>query len=234
MKRSFSRILTLIACLAAAPSGLVHAAQLPAADSPAFCVAAQQLLASTKLPGKNTLFTDMPAYRHSKPMVEPLEIFQVVSYAGKLPVMVSCKVKTAAHLRAAYGLKAAGNQLYCPDVTRLVRAEVVAELLQANQPVAAAKAAAFVIDDNEPYLMGSSYLAEFQLSYRAGDGAVHISSPGLYQDYDSWITTFLPEKLQGQSYCHLATVNYLKALAAGEMQPGITMSGAEDAPVRPK
>ena len=66
------------------------------------------------------------------------------------------------------------------------------------------------------------------------DGAIHISSPGLYQDYDSWITGFLPEIFQGQSYCHLATVNYLKALATGAMQPGITMTTVDDAPVRPK
>ena len=232
--RSFSRFLMFVAGLVSLAPGLVRAAPLPAADSPAFCVAAQQLLASTRMVGKNTLFTDMPAYRHSKPLVDPLEIFQVVSYAGKLPAMVSCKVKTSAHLRAAYGPKAAGKQLYCPDVTRLIRAQAVAELQQASQAGTAAKAAAFIVDENEPYFTGRSYLADFQLSYRDGDGAIHISSPGLYQDYDSWITWFLPEKFQGQSYCHLATVDYLKALASGEMKPGITMTTADDAPVRPK
>lgn len=231
---SLNRFLTLIAGIAALSPGLLAAAPLPAADSPAFCIAAQQMLASTKLVGKNTLFTDMPAYRHSKPMVDPLEIFQVVSYAGKLPVMVSCKVKTAAHLRAAFGAKAAGKQLYCPDMTRLARAEAVAELEQAGQSAAAAKAAAFVIDANEPYVTGRSYLEDFQLSYRGEDGAIHISSPGLYQDYDSWITWFLPEIVQGQSYCHLATVPYLKALALGAMQPGTTMTTADDAPVQPE
>jgi hypothetical protein len=230
----FKSILMLIAGGAALVPGLLQSAPLPAADSPAFCVAAQQVLASTRLVGKNTLFTDMPAYRHSKPLVEPLEIFQVVSYAGKLPVMVSCKVKTAAHLRAAYGAGAAGKQLYCPDLTRLARAQAVAELQRVGQTAAAGRLAAFVIDANEPYITGQSYLADFQLSYRGEDGAIHLSSPGLYQDYDSWITRFLPEKLQGQSYCHLATVNYLKALAVGEMKPGITMTTAEDAPVRPK
>ncbi|MEZ5561581.1 MAG: hypothetical protein R3F27_01310 [Gammaproteobacteria bacterium] len=234
MMPTLSRLLTLVAGIAALSPGLLRAAPLPAADSPAFCVAAQQFLASTTMVGKNTLFTDMPSYRHSKPLVDPLQIFQVVSYAGKLPVMVSCKVKTAAHLRAAHGAKAAGKQLYCPDVTRQVRAQAVAELRAANQAAAADKAAAFVIDENEPYTTGRSYLADFQLSYRGDDGAVHISSPGLYQDYDSWITWFLPENFQGQSYCHLATVNYLKALAVGEMQPGMMMTTADDAPVRPK
>lgn len=232
--RKPGHILALIAGLAAAPSGLLHAAPLPAADSPAFCVAAQQILASTQMVGKNTLFTDMPAFRHSKPRVDPLEIFQVVSYAGNMPVMVSCKVKTAAHLRAAYGSKAAGKQLYCPDMTRQIRAQAVSELRAANQAAAAARASAFVIDENEPYVTGRSFLADFRLSYRGDDGAVHIGSPGLYQDYDSWITSLLPENFQGQSYCHLASVNYLKALASGEMKPCITMTTVDAAPVRPK
>jgi hypothetical protein len=232
--QSLNRLLIFIVCIAAWTPGLLHAAPLPAAESPAFCVAAQQILASTRLVGKNTLFTDMPAYRHSKPMVDPLEIYQVVSYAGKLPIMVSCKVKTAAHLRAAFGARAAGKQLYCPDMTRQARAQVVTELRQAGQAAAAARAAAFVIDANEPYVTGRSYLEDFRLSYRGEDGAIHLSSPGLYQDYDSWITRFLPEIVQGQSYCHLATVNYLKALASGTMQPGTMMTTADDAPVRPK
>ena len=60
----------------------------------------------------------MPAYRASKPMVDPLTNYQVVSYRGSLPVVVSCKVKGSAHLRAAYGDDAAGEQLFCPELTR--------------------------------------------------------------------------------------------------------------------
>jgi len=214
-------------------SGTAMAA-FPAPASAEYCVAVQKVLASTALRGENTIFTDMPSYRHSKPFVNPLRIYQVVTYRGEKPIMVSCKVKTAAHLRAAYGEKAAGAQFYCPTITRQVRDRAVAELRQAQLPAAAAKAEAFVIDDNEPYTTGQSYLADFQLSYRGEDGAVHISSPGLFQDYDSWITPLLPEKVQGQSYCHLATVDYIKALATGDMEPGTLVTTAEDAPVTPR
>jgi hypothetical protein len=210
------------------------ATPLPPATSPEFCVAVQYLLAGTTIRGENTVFTDMPSYRHSKPFVNPLRIYQVVTYQGRRPIMASCKVKTAAHLRAAYGPKAAGEQLYCPSVTRRVQAQAVEDLRAANLAAAAAKAAAFVIDDDEPYVAGSSYLADFRLSYRGDDGAVHISSPGLYQDYDSWITSFLPERVQGQSYCHIATVEYLKALATGDIEPGTLVTTAEDAPVTPR
>ena len=207
---------------------------LPAPVSADFCVAVQKRLASTSLNGTNTLFTDMPSYRHSKPSAEPFNIYQIVTYAGRRPIMVSCKVKTAAHLRAVFGEQAAGKQRFCPDITREIRARAVAELRQANLPTAAEKAAVLVIDENEPYVTGSAYLADFPLSYRAPDGAVHLNSPGLFQDYDSWITPFLPAIFKGQSYCHLATVEYIKALATEEMQPGTVVTTAEDAPVNPR
>ncbi len=82
-------------------------------------------------------------------------------------------------------------------------------------------------------MTGRSYLEDFQLSYVGDDGAVHFNSPGLYQDYDAWYTFILPEILQGQSYCHLPTVDYVKALATGELEPGTPITTADDAPVTP-
>jgi len=209
-----------------------QAQTLPPADSNEFCVAVQKILANTELEGSSTLFTDMPAYRASKPAPDPLMIYQVVTYAGQRPIMVSCKVKTAAHLRAVFGEDAAGEQRFCPDVTRLVQAQAVAGL-QAQDPAAAVKAGAFVIDENEPYITGQSYLAEFELSTVDDDGTVHFNSPGLFQNYDHWITWFLPDRFQGQSYCHIASVDYMQALATGEMEPGTIITTTDDAPVTP-
>ena len=228
------RFLPLLALWAAATlPPAVLAGEFPAPGSAEFCVTVQKILASTQRGGANTLFTDMPSYRHSKPLAEPHRIYQVVTYAGSRPIVVSCKVKTAAHLRAVFGAGAAGKQLFCPDVTRQLRAQAVAELRQANQP-AAAQAAALVIDNPEPYITGQAYLADFQISYRAPDGAVHLNSPGLFQNYDSWITPFLPEIFQGQSYCHLPTVEYIKALAMGEMKPGTVVTTGDNASVKPR
>jgi hypothetical protein len=206
---------------------------LPEPTSAAFCAAVQKILASTDREGTNEIFTDMPAYRASKPMVDPLTNYQVLTYRGQMPIMVSCKVKTAAHLRDAYGEDAAGEQFFCPEITRRIQAQAVAELRE-EDPEAAARAAAFVIDENEPYVTGQSYLADFELSYVGEDGVVHFNSPGLFQNYDSWITWFLPERVQGQSYCHLATVDYMKALARGDMQPGEMVTTVDDAPTTPR
>jgi len=226
---------SLLGLLAGSIIGLnaYAAGPLPSPTSEGFCIAVQQFMASTTMVGENEVFSDMPSYRHSKPSADPHNIYQVVTYRGETPIMVSCKVKGAAHLRSAYGADAAGEQLYCPAVALRVREQAVAQLRSEGLTDAAAKAEALVIENNEPYITGQSYLSDFELSFVGDDGKIHLNSPGLFHDYDSWTTYILPEKFQGQVYCHLATVDYIKALATGEMQPGALMTTADDAPVTP-
>ena len=202
---------TTVALASAIISTSATALTLPASASPQFCIAVQQALASTTQVGENTVFDDMPSYRHSKPSIKPLRLYQVVTYAGPMPTVVSCKMKTAAHLRAIYGAKAAGDQLFCPDIARLLQQQAADELRSENNADAAVRVMAFMIDRDAPFITGQAYLEDFRTVYRADNGAIHVSSPGLYQNYDSWITTFLPEFLKGQSYCHLATVESLNS-----------------------
>jgi len=215
----------------AIPAWADQSVSLPDPTSEKFCQVVQQILANTEVESNNTVFTNMPDYRHSKPSPDPLNTYQVVTYDGQRPIVVSCKVKGAAHVRAAFGPDAAGEQLYCPTVARMVKAQAIAELREENLPVATAEA--FVIDENEPYVTGAEYLSDFELSYRGEDGAIHINSPGLFHDYDSWTTWILPEKFEGQTYCHLATVAYLKAVATGEIEPGTIINTEDDAPTMP-
>jgi len=221
----------LLAVCVSAPAG---SEPLPDPASTEFCQAVQRILSGTDRAGENTLFTDMPEYRHSKPSADPHLIYQVVTYDGQQPIMVSCKVKGAAHLRSAYGEEAAGEQLTCPEITRRVRTQAVSELRAAGNAEAARAAEAIVIDDDEPYMTGQQYLSEFALSYRDDDGAVHISSPGLFHDYDSWTTWILPARFVGQAYCHIATAGYIKALATGATEPGTMIHTEDDAPVTPE
>ena len=211
-----------------------QSADLPLPTSDEFCTRVQQILANTEMVSNNTVFSNMPDYRASKPSPDPLNTYQVVTYQGQMPIAVSCKVKGAAHLRSAYGEDAAGDQQYCPVVAGMVKTQAVAELTEAGETEAAGRAQAFVIDENEPYMTGRDYLSDFSLSYVGEDDAVHISSPGLFHDYDSWTTWILPEIVEGQTYCHLATVDYMKALALGSIEPGTVITTVDDAPVTPQ
>jgi pimeloyl-ACP methyl ester carboxylesterase len=205
----------------------------PAPDSAGFCIEMQRRMAETPLTAANTLFTDMPSFRHSKPSIRPLRIYQIVTYDGTMPIRVSCKLKGAAHLRAEYGAEAAGAQRRCAAMTRALQAEAVARLRAAGEDGAAGRAAAFVVEDAAPYLTGRAYLAPYLLSERGADGRIVLHSPGLFHDYDSAFTPLLPKIVQGQSYCHLPTVEYIAALARGALAPGTRVTTDDDAPVRP-
>jgi hypothetical protein len=216
--------------LAAYPAS---ARTMPDPSTPAFCQSVQEIIANTTQQANVTVFDNMDDYRASKPEPEPLKIFQVVTYDDKRPLMVSCKVKAADHLRAIFGEDAAGEQLTCPAVTEVISAQAITELEQEYPPEAAAKARAFVIDDQEPHLTGRDYLADFQLSYVSEDGAIHISSPGLQTDWDNMLIWIMPNRIRGQTYCHLATVQYMKALATGAIEPGTMMVTTDDARTTP-
>jgi hypothetical protein len=207
---------------------------LPPSTDANYCGAVQRVLAVTSMSSDNTVFTDMPSYRHSKPKIRPLTTYQVVSYLGQIPVMVSCKIKSASHIRAEYGEQAVGQQQFCPAITRLNRQAAVIALRAAGEQEAAEQALAIVVDDTEPGLTGRHYLADFELSYVSEDGKLHVASPGLYHDYDSWMTWILPEILEGQMYCHIPTAEYIQALATGAVEPGTLMTTVDDAPVTPQ
>jgi hypothetical protein len=223
------------ACAAVATASIPAAAEtvaLPDATSADFCVAVQKILANTEIEGTNEIFNNMPDYRHSKPEPNPLLIFQVVTYDEVGPVVVSCKVKSVDHLHAEYGEDSAGPQVYCPAVTNQARDQAVSEL-QEEDPAAAEVAAAFVIDDTEPYLMGKDYLGDFQPVYVGEDGATHIATPGLQSNWEGFMSYIMPDRFLGQTYCHLTTVDYMKRIAKGEVEPGATLTTADDAPVTP-
>lgn len=229
-----SKRITALIFVVLAQASLGQNIVFPSPTDPTFCQAMQKYISNTELDSKNILFSDMAEYRASKPMVKPLETFQVVQYSGQLPIMVSCKVKGAAHIRSAHGDDAAGEQKFCPDVARELQRMAIAELRGSGETQAAEAAAGFMVDDIEPYITGQSYLSEFQLSHVDDEGVTHLSSPGLFHDYDSWTRWILPERFEGQVYCHLATPAYMKALATGAMVPGIVMTAVDEAPVTPQ
>ncbi len=229
---TITRLFALAAIVAAAVPANADTKALPDPTSPEFCVEVQHLLANTQVEPQNEIFDNMPDYRASKPSPDPLMIYQVVTYDDKRAIAVSCKVKTADHIRAVYGDDAAGEQQYCPSITERLKAQAIAELERENPPEAAERARGFIVDQNEPYMMGSQYLADFQLSYVGEDGAIHLSSPGLQTDWEDWLIWIMPNRLRGQTYCHLPTVSYIKALATGALEPGTLITTVDDAPTK--
>ncbi|MDH3977901.1 MAG: hypothetical protein OEU86_05245 [Gammaproteobacteria bacterium] len=230
MKILFSLIILGFVHMAAAQDYL-----FPEPTDPNFCQVVQKYISNTDKESYNKVMRTMEDYRASKPMVRPLQSYQIMSYSGQTPIMVSCKVKGSAHLRGQYGEDAAGEQQFCPSVTRELQAQAIRELRAEGNSQAADAAAALILDDTEPFITGQEYLTEFELSYVGEDGATHLRSNGLFHDYDSWTSWILPERVEGQVYCHIPTAAYMKALARGEMEPGAAlMVTTEEAIIAPE
>jgi hypothetical protein len=163
-----------------------------------FCTEVQNILAKTSVPSINEVFDDYAEFRHSKPSPDPLMTYQYVHHSGDMPRMVSCKVKAADHIRAVYGESAAGEQGLCREVTVLIHAQVVAELEAAGDP-AVALARTMVIEPDEPFEMGSQYLAEFPLSFQGSDDKLHINTQSLQVNWDDRKFWIMPYRLRGQT-----------------------------------
>ena len=98
-------------------------------------------------------------------------------------------------------------------------------------PVIAGNAAILKFDTaNFDYAMP---LADFQSSYVAEDGAIHFKSPGLQTNWENLLIWVMPNRVRGQTYCHLPTVAYMKRVAAGTTEPGATITTVDDAPTQP-
>ncbi|MEC9375910.1 MAG: hypothetical protein VYA80_06015 [Pseudomonadota bacterium] len=231
--RFISTALANVFFLLGSTSILAQETALPDPESNRFCSIVQKILSNTSIESINTIFDNMPDYRSSKPSVSPLNTYQVITYSGATPIVVSCKIKTSDHLQSEYGEDAAGKQRYCPEISKLTLQQAITELETENAD-AAVIAANFVVDDTEPYATGQSYLGDYQPIAEDDTGTIHITSPGLQSNWNNFpISWILPDELLGQTYCHFPTVDFLKAVATGEIEPGLTVTTSEDAPTQP-
>ncbi len=212
-------ISSLVSTTLAVGATLASASPLPDTTTDTFCTAVQEILAGTTVPSEPTVYPDMASFRHSKPTPRPLTTSQVVTLdAQGRPKMVSCKVKSADHIRSEYGADAAGPQRDCREITVMVHARVVARL-EADEPELAATVRGYVIEPDEPQPTGAMYLSPFPLAFADGDGNLHINTQSLQVNWDDWHYWIMPNVLRGQTYCHIITPEYLEALGRGQAQP---------------
>jgi len=235
MKKAVNKVLliaafaVLTACSSAdRPAVFVPPAELaneslPRVTDPGFCQALLEFLNRSEIQSENVVYDNVQGYIESKTSIRPLTSHQYTTVRDGMPVAISCKVKGSKYLNVEYGEGTAGEQRFCPAATAVIVNTVAASLEAAGEAEAAARARAFVLDNNEPVFAGPNYLAAFELSYTADDGRVHLASPGLFHDYDHWSRPILPDDFIGPVYCHLPSHEYVTSLATGAEEPGWVM-----------
>lgn len=190
-----------------------------------FCAWAQGIIASTALVPEVIIHSDHEAFVESKPSDTPFVVHQFFSApladVPQMNTVVSCKMRTSerinhAHMPAAAEQPAAGPETSC-DV-------IHSSMLEAAIAAAPAGAVAldherWVIEPEDTRYIGPRWLQPwpFKAVSRGEGGKLHLHSRSLYAPHSWWMP--MPERFQGNYYCHLVAPEYLHALVAGDIPP---------------
>jgi hypothetical protein len=196
------------------------AASLPSMSE--FCAAVQHYMAGTSLPVINVVQTDYEAFVLSKAQVKPLETQQFawpVSNTDTTTKMLSCKMKTADHIRAEYGEAAAGEEQTCAGYNRLTYDAVLAGFSGAERKRLAFDGGRNVVfDPDELTTSGPVWLEPYAMVYVGADGALHVKGKGMRNDWTDPRYFNAPVRFRGTRYCHLIAPDYLRDLLTGAQQ----------------
>lgn len=228
----FAAIFALAACGGMAPTRAIAQDAPPLAE---FCREAQHIIERTDRIGELVVHADAQAFTKSKTSIEPLTIHQYIWYADEAksrPLMISCKLKSADHLNAAFGAGTAGAEGDCQDMNRLTVERVERSLPADRRGLVVLDPKESVFDEANPGAAGPLWLKPDVLAERSADGRLVIHAKGFVVAWNDPRFTSLDGKFRGVHYCHLIAPDYLRDLLMGTAQPGIAI-GREVAVVPP-
>jgi hypothetical protein len=214
-------LLALAAC--ATPRGDPSRPAAPRVTDAGFCVAAQALITGSRVTAVNTVYTDYQAFVDSKPAPRPLATRQYVWFedaARAQPRMISCKMKTADHIRVEYGADQVGDDSSCAAINEKTLQAVLDSLTRAERRRLKFDAGRQVVF--EPDLVtnnGPVWLEPFAVLSVAPDGALHVKSKGMKND---WLDPKLAKaepRFKGTRYCHFVAPEYLRRALLGDVNP---------------
>ena len=192
-----------------------------------FCAEAQRRLVGTALPIANMVETAFEPFKRSKPAVQPVRTHQfVVADAAGRPMQLSCKTKSADHLRSVHGAAAAGVDRSCRDLHR----DMVNGVWRALAPAERARAPhppwQVMLEADSASYTGSSWLKTRAEAWRSADGRLHLRAAGLFAEWEDWRWKVMPESFRGNHYCHLVAPERIRRLMLGDEPLAAQPSGA--------
>lgn len=207
----------LSSCAAMSPPTTSSSASV---DLSTFCTDAQQRISGTPLRSENVLHTDYEAFVKSKPAARPLRTEQYVWFddeARTQPKMISCKMKTSDHIATEYGADQTTGEGQCADINRATLERVLAAMSPAERRRARfARGTQVVFEPEVRTTDGPVWLAPFALTTIGSDGALHVHSKAMRNDWLDPALAKAPPQFKGTRYCHLIAPQYLARLLRGE------------------
>lgn len=188
-----------------------------------FCGEVQRRLVATPLPLRNVIEPDFEAFKLSKPGIEPVRTHQFVTRDARgMPIAVSCKTKSADHLRSAHGASAAAdpnvpaNHHSCRDLHREMIREIMTRFSPTERAGLREPPHRVMLDPDVLRYTGSQWVKSAAEAYRGEDGRIHLRASALFAEWEDWRWKIMPESWRGNHYCHLVAPEYIRALMLGE------------------
>jgi hypothetical protein len=200
-----------------------------------FCAEAQRIVSRTDKTGEFVVHPDFEGFVKSKTNIDPLTLHAHVWSAPDDParaVAISCKMKSADHLNAAFGPDTAGPDGLCQDMNRETLRQVRAALPDAAGRQVVLDPAENVFNEKQPAATGPDWLAPFLLATEDDSGALTIHSKGFRVDWLDPRFARFDARVRGVHYCHLIAPAYLRDLLAGQAAAGIQIGGVYATPPR--
>ena len=222
----------LAGCAASSPAAPATDAKLLTASAAEFCAEAQHIVSRTDKAGDFVVHPDLDGFIKSKTNINPLTLHVYVWPAPDDPgraVAISCKMKSADHLNAAFGPATAGPDGLCQDMNRETLRQVRALLPAAADRQLVLDPDENVFNEKQPAATGPDWLAPFLLAAEDDGGTLTIRSKGFRVDWLDPRFARFDARVRGVHYCHLIAPTYLRDLLAGSAAAGVTI-GWERAP----
>jgi hypothetical protein len=184
------------------------------------CAEVQRYLAGTAKVARNIVHTDYESFVKSKPSASPFETQQYVMYESGMqrPLRVSCKTKTADHLKEVYGAGTAdGVRRSCRDVNRGLVLAAFAAMTPAERGRVKFRPSRVMLDGDDR-VVGPGFVRPYAFAYEGTDAMPHLRARELYVTWSDWRWKIAPERFRGTHYCHLVAPEYARRIMLGEIQ----------------
>lgn len=224
------KMLGVVTVMAAAMTAntMVHAnSEFSSSLNADFCGVAQAQISNTQLAVENIVYKDFESFKLSKPVAKPLTTGQFVvmgkhpKTGNEFPQQISCKMKTADSIIKYNGEGSAGTtQGSCKAIQQAIINTAINNLTAEDKQLALKNHAGSAQVNNDLIVrVGPSWLKPWPWTAATQNeaGKINLTPKALLVPDSSLIP--MPDRFKGTHYCHLATPEYVRLLATGEIIP---------------
>jgi hypothetical protein len=214
---------TVGAACASNPPPTVAVEKFAVPELEVFCAEAQRVLVNARVPIQNAVVTDYNAFVQAHPDVQPLTTQQFVVYRGvgqAQPQMISCKLKSADHIRASYGKGSAGEPASCAYINRRTLDGVMASLTKRERKkLMFNEGRAVLIEADHVASTLTQWLEPYRMVDTDVSNTLRIRAKSMRSDWNDPKFASAPARIKGTYHCHLIAPDYLKSLLLGAVKP---------------